>query len=363
LKSTAPIKVAVNTKTTKVTNIPMGVDLKGLITKERTKLEAFSSKIIAIDAYNTIYQFLSIIRGPDGTLLSDSKGRVTSHLSGLFYRNINFLSLGIKPVYVFDGRPPSLKSAEIERRKQIKKEATIKYEKAVAEKNIEDMRKYAQQTTIMQDTMVDDAKHLLGLFGIPYIDAPSEGEATAAYLTQTDKAYAAASQDYDSILFGAKRLVRNFTNSGRRKLPNRNTYIEIEPELIESQKVLVELGVTREQLVDIGILIGTDFNPDGFDRIGPKTALKLIKENGRLEDIAQIQDMLAQIDYKQIREIFLEPKVAQIPDIKFGTINHAEIIRYLSEERSFSKERLETSLNRLQKATEKRSHTLEQWFG
>jgi flap endonuclease-1 len=340
----------------------MGLDLKGLITKEKTKLESFASKVVAIDAYNTIYQFLSIIRGPDGTLLSDSKGRVTSHLSGLFYRNINFLSLGIKPVYVFDGKPPSLKFAEIERRKQIKKEATIKYEKALAERNMEDMRKYAQQTTVMQDGMVDDAKYLLGLFGIPYVEAPSEGEATAAHMTQTGLAYAAASQDYDSILFGAKRLVRNFTNSGKRKLPNRNTYIEIEPEIIDSQKMLSDLGITREQLVDIGILIGTDFNPDGFERVGPKTALKFIKENGRLEDVPQIQDKLSQIDYKQIRKIFLEPKVTQVSELKFGTVNYADIIRYLSVERSFSRERLEASLNRLKKTTEKRSHTLEQWF-
>jgi flap endonuclease-1 len=340
----------------------MGLDLKGLVTKEKTRLEAFSSKVIAIDAYNTIYQFLSIIRGPDGTLLSDAKGRVTSHLSGLFYRNVNFLSLGIKPVYVFDGKPPSLKFAEIERRKQIKKEATIKYEKALAQGNLEDMRKYAQQTTVMQDGMVDDAKQLLDLFGIPHIDAPSEGEATAAYLTQTGLAYAAASQDYDSILFGAKRLVRNFTNSGKRKIPNRNTYIEIEPEIIDSEKMLSDLGVTREQLVDIGILIGTDFNPDGFERIGPKTALKLIKENGRLEDIPQIQDKLSQVDYKQIRKIFLEPKVTPVSEIKFGTVDYSGIVRYLSGERSFSKERLEASLSRLQKSTEKRSHTLEQWF-
>lgn len=340
----------------------MGLDLKGLVTKEKTKLESFSSKVIAIDAYNTIYQFLSIIRGPDGTLLSDAKGRVTSHLSGLFYRNVNFLSLGIKPVYVFDGKPPSLKFAEIERRKQIKKEATIKYEKALAQGNLEDMRKYAQQTTVMQDGMVEDAKQLLDLFGIPHIDAPSEGEATAAHLTQTGLAYAAASQDYDSILFGAKRLVRNFTNSGRRKIPNRNTYIEIEPEIIDSEKMLSDLGVTKEQLVDIGILIGTDFNPDGFERIGPKTALKLVKENGRLEDIPQIQDKLSQIDYRQIRQIFLEPKVTPVSEIKFGTTNYSEIVRYLSGERSFSKERLEASLNRLQKSTEKRSHTLEQWF-
>lgn len=340
----------------------MGVDLKGLISKEKTTLESFSSKVIAIDAYNTLYQFLSIIRGPDGTLLSDANGRVTSHLSGLFYRSINFLALGIKPIFVFDGKPPSLKSAEIERRRQIKKEATVKYEKALAERNMEDVRKYAQQTTIMQDTMIEDAKHLLSLFGIPYIEAPSEGEATAAHMTQTGVAYASASQDYDSILFGAKRLVRNFTNSGRRKIPNRNTYIEVEPEIIESQKVLDELGLTKEQLVDLGILVGTDFNPDGFERIGPKTALKMIKENKRLEDIPQIQEKLSQIDYQQIRKIFLEPEVAKVSEIKFGDVNQTGIVKYLTEERSFSKDRLESSLNRLQKSLEKRSQTLEQWF-
>lgn len=340
----------------------MGLDLKGLIVKEKTSLEAFASKVIAVDAYNTIYQFLSIIRGQDGMLLSDSKGRVTSHLSGLFYRNINFLSLGIKPIYVFDGKPPSMKAAEIERRKQIKKEATIKYEKAYVEGNFEDMRKYAQQTTSMQDGMVDDAKHLLDLFGIPYVQAPSEGEATAAHLTKTGVAYASASQDYDSILFGAKKLIRNFTNSGRRKLPNRNTYIDIEPEVIDSQKVLTELGVTPEQLVDIGILIGTDFNPDGFERIGPKTALKLIKDNGKLENIEQIQNKLSQINYKEIREIFLHPIVANVSEIKFSEVDYSGIIQYLSGERDFSRDRVESSLNRLQKTTIKRSHTLEQWF-
>lgn len=340
----------------------MGLDLKPILQREKTKLESFTSKVIAIDAYNAIYQFLAIIRGPDGQHLTDSNGRVTSHLSGLFYRNINFLSLGIKPIYVFDGRPPSLKSAEIERRRQIKKEATIKYEKAIFEGNLEEARKFAQQTTAMRDGMVDESKHLLDLFGVPHIQAPSEGEATAAHLTISGKAHATASQDFDSILFGAKKLVRNFTNSGRRKLPNRNTYIDIEPEIIDLQKNLDELKVTREQLVDIGILIGTDFNPDGFERIGPKTALKVVKEHGRLEDIPQIQEQLGKIDYRQIRKIFLKSEVAPVNDIIFKEVDSDSIVNYLVRERNFSQERVETALNRLKKTIEKKSQTLEQWF-
>ena len=340
----------------------MGLDLKALCVREKTNLESFASKVVAIDAYNAIYQFLSIIRGPDGMPLTDFSGRITSHVSGLFYRNINFLSIGIKPVYVFDGQPPSLKSAEIEKRKQIKRDATIKYEHAISAGKYEEAKKYAQQTSILKDDMVADSKKLLGLFGIPFVQAPSEGEATAAHMTITGQAYASASQDFDSLLFGAKKLVRNFTNSGRRKLPNRNTTIEVEPEIIDLNKTLTELGVTREQLVDIGILIGTDFNPDGFERIGPKTALKAIKQYQRLEDIPQIQEKLEQVDFKQIRDIFLNPKVGDVPELKFGEVDFQGIINYLIKERNFSQERVETSLNRLKKSFEKKSHTLEQWF-
>ena len=340
----------------------MGLDLKSLLIRDKTKLESFTNKIVAIDAYNAIYQFLAIIRGPEGLHLTDADGHVTSHITGLFYRNINFLSLGIKPVYVFDGKPPSLKSAEIQHRKQIKKDATVKYERAVSEGKMDDARKFAQQTTSMKDGMVEDSKRLLDLFGIPHIQAPSEGEATAALLTTTGHADVAASQDFDSILFGARKLVRNFTNSGRRKLPNRNTYIEIEPEIIDYKKNLEALGITREQLIDVGILIGTDFNPDGFERVGPKTAIKMIKEHGKLEDIAQIQGQLQTIDYNAIRKIFLEPEVAVVNKIEFGKVKYDDIINYLSNERSFSRDRINSSLNRLKKSLEKKSQTLEKWF-
>ncbi|MDE1872190.1 MAG: flap endonuclease-1 [Thaumarchaeota archaeon] len=340
----------------------MGLDLKALCVREKTNLESFASKIVAIDAYNAIYQFLSIIRGPDGLPLTDYSGKITSHITGLFYRNINFLSLGIKPVYVFDGKPPSLKSAEIERRKQIKKEATIKYENAISQGRYEDAKKYAQQTSILRDEMVEDSKRLLSLFGIPSVNAPSEGEATAAHMTMTGQAHVSASQDFDSLLFGAKKLVRNFTNSGKRKLPNRNTTIEVEPEIIDLVKTLDSLDVTREQLVDVGILIGTDFNPDGFERVGPKTALKAIKQHGRLEEIPQIQEKLDQIDYNQIRDIFLNPKVAAVSELKFGNVDYQGITDYLTRERNFSIDRVGTSLNRLKKSVEKKSHNLEQWF-
>lgn len=339
----------------------MGLNLKDVAIREKTALEAFGSKVVAIDAYNAIYQFLSTIRGSDGMPLSDIRGNVTSHLNGLLYRNANFLSLGIKPVWVFDGKPPSLKSAEIERRKAAKTDAAVKYERAITEGNMEEARKYAQQTTSMKDWMVSQSMELLGLFGTPCIQAPSEGEATAAHLTATEHAWASASQDYDSILFGARRLVRNFTSSGRRKVPNRNFYVTVEPEIILMDNILRSTELSRAQLVDVGILIGTDFNPGGFARIGPKTALKLIKKHSRLEDVPQIQEELADVPYDEIRKIFLEPEVAEVDDIEFGKVDHDGIIQYLIEH-DFSETRVTQALNRMRRAQEKQSQTLEKWF-
>ena len=214
----------------------------------------------------------------------------------------------------------------------------------------------------MKDGMVKESKEFLTHFGIPYIEAPSEGEATAAHLTNTGQAYASASQDYDSILCGAKKLVRNFTSSGRRKIPNRNTYIDVVPEIIETQKTLESIQMSREELIDVGILIGTDFNPNGFERIGPKTALKLIKQHKRLEDIPQIQEQLNEIEFEQIRKIFLTPEVAKVEEITFNEVNYEGIVNYLVKERSFSEDRIQSTLNRLKKALEKKSQNLDQWF-
>ncbi|MGH9879410.1 MAG: flap endonuclease-1, partial [Nitrososphaerales archaeon] len=172
-----------------------------------------------------------------------------------------------------------------------------------------------------------------------------------------------ASQDYDSLLFGAKKLVRNLTVSGRRKLPNRQVYVDVEPEVIELEKTLKTLGITREQLVDLGILIGTDFNPDGFKGIGPKKALKMIKDHGRLEEVPDVKDKLSEIDYNKIREIFLKPNVIGMDKIDFKDPDNNGVIQFLCKERNFSVERVSAALNRLKKASETRSQTLEQWFG
>lgn len=341
----------------------MGVNLRNIAEPKKIDLNELRGKKIAIDAFNTLYQFLSIIRGVAGDLLRDNKGRVTSHLSGLFYRNINLVESGIKILYVFDGTPPKLKTAEIERRREIKAVATQSYRDALERQDYESARKYASATAYLDNEMVVESKKLLDLMHIPWIQAPSEGEATAAYMTTTGDADYAASQDYDSLLFGALRMVRNITITGKRRLPNRSSYIDVVPETIALSDVLTSNGITREQLIDIGILLGTDFNPDGFEGIGPATALKMIKKYGKIESIPELKGKI-NFDPAEIRDIFLHPNIStKSMDITLAEPEEENVIAFLCEEHDFSKERIQAAFQRLNANKKKQSESLEQWFG
>jgi flap endonuclease-1 len=346
--------------------VDLGVNLRDLVPKTIVRLEDLSGKSMAIDAYNALYQFLAIIRQPDGTPLKDATGRITSHLSGLLYRTSNLVEMGIKPIYVFDGTPPTLKEVEIKRRVKAKEEALIKYEHALKEGKIEEARVYAQATSRLKDYMADDSKKLLDLMGIPWVQAPSEGEAQAAHLVKRGDADYCASQDYDSLLFGAPRLVRNVTISGRRKLPSKNIFIEVVPEVVELENVLRECGITYEQLVDVGILIGTDFNPEGIKGLGPKTALKLIKEHANIENASpHLKNAEFPVELQRIREIFLKPTVTDNYKIESKEPDVEDVVNFICRERDFSEDRVRKALEKMQKGTEKLKGktTLEKWFG
>lgn len=343
----------------------MGVNLKDLVPKMEIKLKDLAGESIAIDAYNALYQFLAIIRQPDGTPLKNHAGRVTSHLSGLFYRTCNLLEMGIKVLYVFDGTSPALKEAEIKRRSKVKEEALRKYEEALKMGKVEEARMYAQMTSRLKDYMAEDAKRLLSLMGIPWVQAPSEGEAQAAHIVKRGDADYCASQDYDSLLFGAPRLLRNVTISGRRKLPRKKVYVEVVPEVVELEKVLKELGISLENLIEIGILIGTDFNPEGVKGIGPKKALKLIKEHGSLEAVLPLlENAEFPVDPKEIKEIFLNPEVTDNYKISWKEIDVEGVVDFLCGERDFSENRVRKALEKAiagsRKARSRR--TLEEWF-
>ena len=340
----------------------MGVDL-GPLTKGRRqiKLEELHGRSLAVDAHNALYQFLAVIRGEHGEPLMDSKGHVTSHLTGLYYRTINFLEKGIKPVYVFDGKPPELKAREIASRVEQRETAQRRYEEALKRGDLEAARKYATLSTRLKDYMVEDARRLLDAMGIPWIQAPSEGEAEAAYLASKGYVWASASQDYDSLLFGSPRLVRNLTISGRRKLPGKDMYVDISPEIIALDRVLAELGLTREQMIDLAILLGTDFNPGGVPGIGHVRAYNYIKKYGRLEEIPDVR--LEGLDYESIRMIFLRPAVVDPGELRWRSPDEDAIVRFLCHEHDFSEGRVRKALRRIKASGMASTESLDRWFG
>ncbi len=341
----------------------MGVQLGDIVSKQKVGFEQLRGQVVAIDAMNSLYQFLSIIRQRDGELLKDSKGRITSHLSGLFYRTANLIEAGIKPVYVFDGEPPKLKLRTVEQRRVMRKEAAEEWSKALKEGRVEEAKKFAQRAGRVNERMITQAQTLLGHMGLPWVQAPGEGEAQAAHLVQRSDAWAAASQDFDSLLFGASMLVRNLAITGRRKLPGKDVYIEVFPEVIELQPLLKELGITREQLVDIGILIGTDYNA-GIKGIGPKKALELVREHGSIKQIAKTElGEKFEVDPLEVRDIFLKPNVTAKYELKWGDPDPERIKGFLCGEHDFSESRVQTGIDRLLKGQREREQvSLEKWF-
>ena len=341
----------------------MGVDFGDSIPREKIQLEDISGWKLAVDGYNTLYQFLAIIRGMDGGHLKDSQGRVTSHISGLFYRNINLLELGMKLVYVFDGRPPEMKMEEIRRRSEQRREAKDQYLRALQTGDMAQARKFAEASTVLRRDMVADAKELLEAMGIPWVDAPSEGEAQASAMAVEGTVNAVASQDHDSIVFGAPVLIRNLTISGKRRLPGKGIVINVVPERIQLSSVLSATGLSREQLVDFAILLGTDFNPDGFEGVGPATALKYLKRYGRLEDIRELREPLQSVNYQEIRNLYLNAPSEKGVRPDWKPMDRERIVSFLVGEHSFSRDRVEAALARVQSSKPAQSETLEKWFG
>lgn len=329
----------------------MAVQLGSLVAevKESISFDDLANKTIAVDAYNTIYQFITIIRQPDGTPLMDSKRRVTSHLSGLFYRTINMLEHKITPVFIFDGIPPLLKKRTIEARIKHREEAAREWEKALEKGMMEEARTHAVASSRITKEIVESAKELLTYMGIAYVQAPSEGEAQAARMTRGGLVYASASQDYDLFMFGSDVVVRNLTISGRRRLPKKNVFVEVVPERIELKKLLVGLGISQRQLIWLGMLMGTDFN-EGVPKVGPKTALKIVKEQGSLKEIVEYvrskYNAEFEVDPEEVEGIFTNPDTAEIGRGDMEKIlasakpNKEKVIRFMCDEHDFSQDRI-----------------------
>jgi len=324
----------------------VGVLLTPIVVKETIALADLRGRRLAVDANGELYQFLALIRLPDGTPLKDGRGRITSHLSGLFYRTTRLVAdVGLQLVFVFDGRPPAEKMPEIARRRAVR--ARYEEEAAAARQAGDLARAYSKSTMTSRLTpeMVADAKELLRLMGLPIVQAPSEAEAQAAYMARRGDVWAAASKDYDALLFGAALLVRFLTISGREFLPSQGTFRPITPELVDLQRMLDALEITRPQLIDLGLLVGTDFHA-GIKGIGPKKALALVKRYRAIEQMPpEVRDAFGS-ELDRLRQIYLEPDVRDDYDLATGRCDVDGIVRFLCEERAFARDRVMAALDR-----------------
>jgi flap endonuclease-1 len=345
----------------------MGLNVSDIIPREELDVSKLKGKTLCVDAFNTLYQFLTTIRQPDGTPLMDRNKKITSHLSGIFYRNINLLSEGIKLVYVFDGKAPDLKRRTHEIREENRDSQREKYEEAKQDEDVDSMRRYSSQSIRLNSEMIRESKELLESMGIAVVQAPGEGEAEAAFLAKKKGIYASVSQDYDSLLFGAPVLIRNLTLAKRRKTVR--GWMEITPEVIDLGRVLNHLNLTLDQLICLGILVGTDYNPKGIPGIGQKRALGIVQRHKQPYMIFKsVEEQMAflsdedKFDWKEIFELFHKANVKD-EEITFPRLDKNKIKELLVKEHDFSEERIEKQLEKLEEAKEQnKQNDLNKWF-
>ncbi|MDP3640669.1 MAG: flap endonuclease-1 [Nanoarchaeota archaeon] len=329
----------------------MGLQFRDLVVKKEISFTDLKGKILVVDAYNNLYQYLTTIRSPDGAVFTDSKGRVTSHLIGLFYRTTTLLEEGLRLAFVFDGKPPAIKQKTWEKRSAAKAEAVKRFKEAEKAGVPGEMRKFASRTAVLTKEMVADAKTVLAALGLPIIQAPSEGEAQATHIVKRGNAFASVSQDYDNLIFGCPRLVRNLSVAGKRKKAGTLGYQTIKPELILLDEVLKQVQLNLEQLQILAMLIGTDYNPGGIKGIGPKTALKLLHEyESDFEALFKKVNWLEQypeLPWKELLQTIQTIPVTDDYTLEWHAPDEKKLRTLLIDEYGFAAERVEQRLKSL----------------
>ena len=335
----------------------MGIAIRELVVGKEITLKSLSKKIICMDMSLLLYQFLTTIRQSDGSYFTDRDGKVTSHLIGLSSRIPKLIQEGLHLVCVFDGKAPELKTKELQRRSKTKEDAQHKFSEAEAQHDIASMKKYAGRTTRLTSEIIEETKEFIAACGLPIIQAPSEAEVQASHMVIKGDAYAVATQDADALMAQCPRVIRNLSLVGKRKISSKLDYQTYEPELIELTEVLNGLGLDHEQFVLVCILIGTDFNPGGVKGIGPKNALKLVKEHKTKEQLFNALRDRLEFDFEQVYTTIKSIPVTDDYQLEWKGIDFARLKTLLIETHDFSEERVQKMLDQLKDYAESQKQT------
>ncbi len=328
----------------------MGCNLRDLAQPETLELSSLSGQKIGVDAFLTAFQFLTTIRDRspegDGGPLKSSNGKVVSHLMGFLNRTTTLLAAGIKPVFIFDGQAPELKADEIAMRKARREEARAIHRQALDAGDFALAQKMAQRFISYTPEMVEETKQLLDLLGVPWVDAKAEGEGQGAVMAALGQLDAVATQDWDALLYGTPVLIRNMMTAG-----NKSHGRVVKAQKIILDDLLAEHDLSREQLIDLAIMIGTDFHP-GIKGIGPKTGIKLIKQFGDIETICAEKGKDLPERLGEIREIFHNHPSNAVPneELQMGQVDLDGLKQFLQVDRQFSQRRMDNAIDKLKEA-------------
>ncbi|KAL6730597.1 hypothetical protein Aduo_001560 [Ancylostoma duodenale] len=309
------------------------------------EMKSYFGRKVAIDASMCLYQFLIAVR-QDGSQLQSESGETTSHLMGMFYRTIRMIDNGVKPCYVFDGKPPDMKSGELEKRSEKRAEAEKALTEAKERGDTEAVDKFERRLVKVTKEQNADVKRLLGLMGVPVVEAPCEAEAQCAALVKAKKVYGTATEDMDALTFGSDVLLRHMTFSEAKKMPIKEFSLS---------RILTDFDMTKEQFIDLCILLGCDYC-ESIRGVGPKKAFELIKSYGDIETILENIDHKKypppeNWPYKRARELFMNPEVADCENINlvWKEPDVDGIMKFMCEEKNFNEERIKSAIAKMQK--------------
>jgi flap endonuclease-1 len=269
-------------------------DLRDLAAIEDVSFEDLSG-VVAVDAHNWLYRYLTTtVKFTREGAYTTADGEEVANLIGVVQGLPKFFEHDLTPVFVFDGAVTELKSDELDARREQRERYEQQLEAAREADDTVAVARLESRTQRLTETIVETTRELLRRLDVPVVDAPAEGEAQAAHMARRGDVDYVGSEDYDTLLFGAPLTLRQLTSSG-------------DPELMDFDATLDRHGLTWEQLVDVAVLCGTDFN-EGIDGIGPKTAVKLVHEHDDVFGVFEAEDVYVE-GVDRIRDLFLDPAV------------------------------------------------------